>query len=86
MEIFDRVEFTPEQIETLIERIEKKCLDEGDYSVLASLIRAVDWLTLSLQGKKISAQYLRKVFGIKTEGAKKLLKIVGKADETDKES
>ena len=78
MKVFDRVEFTPEQIEALLERIEKKCLAEEDYSVLASLIKAVDWLTLSLRGKKISAQYLRKVFSIKTESAKKLLKIVGK--------
>ena len=78
MEIFDRLEFTPEQIEALIERIEKKCLIEEDYSVLASLIKAVDWLSLSLQGKKISAQYLRRVFSIKTESAKKLLKIVSR--------
>ena len=77
MEMPGRVDFTPEQIETLIERIEKKCLAEEDYSVLASLIKAFDWLKLSLQGKKISAQYLRKVFSIKTESAKKLLKIVG---------
>ena len=80
MEIFDRIEFTPEQIEELFERIEKKCLVEEDYSVLASLIRAVDWLNLSLQGKKISAQYIRKVFSIKTASAKKLLKIVGEKD------
>ena len=81
MEVFDCLEFTPEQIEELIDRIEKKCLVEEDYSVLASLIKAVDWLDLSLQGKKINAQYLRKVFSIKMESAKKLLKIVGKADE-----
>ena len=78
MEIFDRVEFTPEQIEELIGRIEKKCLAEEDYSVIVSLIKAVDWLRLSLQGKKISVRYLSRVFSIKTESAKKLLMIVSK--------
>ena len=73
MEMPGRVDFTPEQIETLIERIEKKCLAEEDYSALASLIRAIVWLNLSLQEKKISIQRLRKIFGIKTESAKKLL-------------
>ena len=78
METFDHVEFTLEQIEALIERIEKKCLAKEDYSDIVSLLKAVDWLNRSLQGKKISAQYLRRVFSIKTESAKKLLKIVGK--------
>jgi hypothetical protein len=86
MKIPGRVDFTSEQIETLIERIEKKCLAEEDYSVLASLIRAIVWLNLSLQEKKISIERLRKIFGIKTESAKKLLKIAGETDEPETSS
>ena len=86
MEIPGHVDFTSEQIEILIERIEKKCLTEEDYPVLASLVRALVWLNISLQEKKITIQRLRKIFGIKTESAKKLLKLVGEPNESETSS
>jgi hypothetical protein len=76
MEIFDSAKFPLDQIEALIERIEKNCLAEEDYQVLASFIKSVDWLKFSLHGKKINGQYFRRIFSNKTESAKKLLKNV----------
>jgi transposase len=81
MEIPGRVDFTSEQIEMLIERIEKSGLAKEDCSVITSLLRAIVWLNLSLQEKKITVQRLRKIFGIKTESAKKLLKLVGEPND-----
>ena len=86
MEIPGRVDFTLEQIETLIERVEKRGMAEKDYSVIASLLRAVVWLNISLQEKKISVLRLRKIFGIKTESAKKLLKVDGESNEQEPSS
>jgi len=86
MEIPGRVDFTLEQIETLIERVEKRGMAEEDYSVIASLLRAVVWLNISLQEKKISVLRLRKIFGIKTESAKKLLKVDGESNEQEPSS
>lgn len=79
----NHIDFTPEQIDDLIERIDKRCLAEEDYPLLANLIRAITWLNLSLQEKKISIRRLRSVFGIKTESAKKLFKLVGDPSSTD---
>ena len=76
MDIFDSAEFTLDQIEALLERIEKNCLAEEDYPVLVSLLKSVDWSKLSLHGKKINDQYLRRVFSNKAESVKKPLENV----------
>lgn len=70
-----RLDFTPEQIEELLDRIENKCLEEKDYPVLTDLIKAIVWMNLSLQEKELTIRRLRSVFGIKTESAKKLLEM-----------
>jgi transposase len=68
-----RLDFNPEQIEALIERLNSKQLTDQDYPLLADLIRALAWLNVSLQEKQLSIQRLRSIFGIKTESAKKLI-------------
>ena len=75
-----RLDFTPEQIDHLIDRLNRKCLQEEDYPLLADLLRAIVWLNFSLQEKTLSIQRLRSIFGIKTETAAKLLEFAkGKA-------
>lgn len=76
----NRLDFTPEEIDDLINRLNNKCLLEGDYSLLTDILRAMIWLSFSLQEKELSIKRLRKIFGIKTESAKKLLELAhGKA-------
>jgi len=70
-----RLEFTPEAIDELIDRLNNKCLQEGDYPLLTDILRAMIWLSFSLQEKELSIRRLRKIFGIKTESAKKLLEL-----------
>lgn len=70
-----RLDFTPEQIDELIDRLNNKCLKEEDYALLTDLIRAMVWLSFSLQEKQLSIKRLRSIFGIKTESAKKLLEL-----------
>jgi transposase len=85
-----RLDFTPEQIEALLDRIANKCLEEGDYPLLADLIRAIVWMNLSLQEKELTIHRLRSIFGIKTETAKKLLEVAQgttpESNDVDKDS
>lgn len=83
----NRLDFTPEEIDALIQRLENKCLQERDYTLLTEILRAMVWLSFSLQEKELSIKRLRKIFGIKTESAKKLLKLVhGKSLQKDSDS
>lgn len=68
------VKLTPEQIEALLDRIEKRNLLPDDFSLLVELVRAMVWLSMSLQEKELSIARLKKVFGIKTESAERLAK------------
>ncbi len=77
MQTPERLDFTPDQIEALLDRIANKCLEADDYPLLADLIRAIVWMNLSLQEKELTIKRLRKIFGIKTETAKKLLNLAG---------
>src|SRR3974377_1718228 len=70
-----RLDFTPEEIDSLIYRLNHKCLEEKDYSLLTEILQAMIWLSFSLQEKELSIKRLRKIFGIKTESAKKLLEL-----------
>lgn len=82
------LDFTPEQVEQLISRLENKCLEQEDYPLLIDLIMAIVWLNISLKEKDLSIRRLRSIFGIKTETAKKLLKLADKKsnpDSSDKE-
>ena len=70
-----RLDFTPEQIEGLLDRIDQQWLEKSDYPILSDLIKAIVWMNLSLQEKELTIRRLRSVFGIKTETAKKLLNV-----------
>jgi len=77
------LDFTPEQVEQLVSRLENKCLEQEDYPLLIDLIMAIVWLNMSLKEKDLSIQRLRSIFGIKTETAKKLLKLADKKSNPD---
>lgn len=78
----NRLDFTPEEIEALVNRLDNKCLIESDYNLLTEVLRAMIWLSFSLKEKELSIRRLRSIFGIKTESAKKLLELAhGKAEE-----
>lgn len=77
------LDFTPEQIEALIERLNKQALAKEDYPVLTNLIKAIVWMNFSLQEKRLSIQRLRSIFGIKTESAKNLAKFMEQAQAAE---
>lgn len=78
----NRLDFTPEEVEALVNRLDNKCLLESDYNLLTEVLRAMIWLSFSLQEKELSIRRLRSIFGIKTESAKKLLELThGKSVE-----
>lgn len=70
------LDFTPEQIEELIDRLNNEALRKEDYPVLSNLLKAIIWMNFSLQEKQLSIQRLRAIFGIKTESAKSLAKFI----------
>lgn len=83
------LDFTPEQVEQLIDRLNTETLKKEDYPVLANLLKAIVWMNFSLQEKKLSIQRLRAVFGIKTESAKNLAKFIeaqAGSDQSEEES
>jgi len=82
----NRIDFTPEQIEALIERLDRQALVKEDYPLLAELIKAIVWMNLSLQEKQLSIKRLCAVFGIKTESAKNLSKFIEQAKAEDQAS
>lgn len=78
--------FTKEQVEGLIDRLEKKALKSEDYPLLIELIKGLVWLNLSLKEKTLSIKRLRAVFGIKTETASKLFDLLEKEEDKKKGS
>jgi transposase len=68
-----RLDFTSEEVDALVDRLNNKCLIESDYPLLTDILRAMVWLNFSLQEKELTIKRLRAIFGIKTESAKKLL-------------
>lgn len=80
------LDFTPEQIEALIERLDKQALAKEDYPVLTNLIKAIVWMNFSLQEKRLSIHRLRSIFGIKTESAKNLAKFMAQAQAAENEA
>jgi len=78
-----RLDFTPEQVELLLDRINSKQLAEDDFPLLADLLKAIIWMEGALKEKELSIVRLRSIFGIKTESAKKLFELAqGQANAT----
>jgi len=70
-----QIDLSPEQAGSLIERVRSKRLDEKDYEILIGIIETVLALYEALSNKSHSIQrLLRRIFGVKTESAQKVLK------------
>ena len=83
MQRSDQLEFTPEQIESLLDRIGSQKLEKGDFALLANIVRAVVWMEWSLKEKQLSIHRLSSIFGIKTASAKKLAAIVSQKPSSE---
>ena len=88
-----RLDFTTEEMDGLITRIEEQQPTIDDYPLLADVLRAMIWLENELKEKRLSIRRLRAIFGIKTEKLRNLSRqLLGKAleeassSEKDKES
>lgn len=81
-----RLDFTPEEIDLLLSRIENRQLEAADFPLLAELLRAMIWLQGSLAEKELSIARLRNIFGIKTETAKKLSGLLKKGNKNKEEN
>ena len=68
-----RLDFTPEEVENLITRIENQNLEANDFILLADVLRAMIWMEGALKEKSFSIARLKAIFGIKTEKAAKLV-------------
>ena len=75
-----RLDFTPDEIEALMTRIENQQLAADDFPLLADVVRAMLWMESSLKEKKLSIARLRAIFGVKTESAKKLAGLLQSAN------
>jgi transposase len=76
-----RLDFTPEEVENLITRIESQKLEANDFPLLADVLRAMIWMESALKEKSLSIARLKAIFGIKTEKAKKLAALLKKTSE-----
>jgi hypothetical protein len=74
-----RLDFTEEEVDALITRVESEQLKIDDFPLLADILRAMIWLEHELKEKRLSIKRLRSIFGIKTERLRKLSKeLLGK--------
>lgn len=67
-----RLDFTPEEVEALIGRIENQSLEVSDFPLFADLVKAMLWMEGALREKSLSIKRLKAIFGVKTESAKRL--------------
>lgn len=81
-----RLDFTPEEVENLIARIEDQKLEANDFPLLADILRAMIWMEGALKEKSLSIARLKTIFGIKTEKAKKLAALLQKASDDSDQS
>lgn len=78
-----QIDLSPEQAGSLIERVRSRSLDEKDYEILIGIIETVLFLYQALSEKSHSIQrLLRRIFGVKTESARKVIK----EDKSSKET
>lgn len=69
-----RLDFTEDEIDALLKRIESGQPNIDDFPLLADVLKAMVWLEHELTENKLSIRRLRAIFGIKTEKLKRLSK------------
>jgi hypothetical protein len=70
----EAIEITNQEAEELLCRVESKELTTQDYETIKWLIKVYFWLNRMVEKKKLSIKRLKRVFGIKTEKSKDILK------------
>ena len=78
------IKLKPADVEALLDRAEKKALQEEDYEIIKALVEAFIYLSQSVNEKATSVRrLLRIIFGAKTETRKKLFDIATKPKKAD---
>lgn len=86
MNIPNRLDFTSEELEGLLTRLDNKSLRGEDYPLLCDVLKAMVWLGFSLKERELTIKRLRQIFGVKTESASKLFNLMkGQGDSTSSE-
>jgi transposase len=71
----ERIELSPEQMQTFMERVESHSLQEQDYTLILGMAQTILFLSRIIEEKRGSIRrLLRMLFGPKTESSKKVLK------------
>jgi transposase len=81
-----RLDFTEEEVDALLTRIESGQPQIEDFPLLADILRAMIWLEHELKEKRLSIKRLKAIFGIKTEKLSKLSKELLGKDLTENNS
>lgn len=68
------IQLSPQEFEALLQRLAQQRLKPNDYELLIQVVQAMGWMSHELEEKKLSIRRLRRLFGIKTESSKNLLK------------
>lgn len=63
-----RIDLKPEEVDALLERVEKGTLQQGDYEIIKSMVETIALLSQSLDNKATAIKrLLRMIFGGSTE-------------------
>jgi len=69
-----KILLTPEEFESLLQRLAQQSLTSEDYELLIQVVQAMGWMSAELEEKKLSIHRLQRLFGIKTESSRNLMK------------
>jgi len=69
-----RIQLSPKEFEALLQRLAQQRLEPKDYELLIQVVQAMGWMSHELEEKNLSIRRLQRIFGIKTESSKNLLK------------
>ena len=78
-----RLELAREQVDDLVERVKTDQLTAEDRERVVDFIRALVWMSHSLEEKKLSLERLRKIFGFQTEKSSHILDAIEREIEKD---
>jgi transposase len=81
------IELNPAEVEALLDRVEHKCLQEGDYEIIKGLVEAFVYLSQAVDEKSSALKRLLQIlFGAKTETREKLFQIAGQSEDLSREN
>ena len=67
----ERIDLTEEELEALLERVERGCLEPGDYDVIKAMAETITFLSHAVDTKGLQLKrLLRSLFGSTSEKRK----------------